>query len=91
MLILTRKPDEEIYIQCPDGTIIRVLTLDVESSHRVRIGIDAPVDYRVDRKEIFHLRKGIKDAACNSNISAGRIVTDASSCEDAKECSDTLH
>jgi sRNA-binding carbon storage regulator CsrA len=91
MLILTRKPDEEIIIQCPDGTIIRVVMVELESNHRARVGIDAPITYRVDRKEIFHLRKGIKDAACNSNISAGRIVTDASSCEDAKECSDTLH
>lgn len=57
MLILTRKPDEDIIIQCPDGNVIKIVTLSIDSPHRVRLGFDAPKDFRIDRKEIFELRK----------------------------------
>lgn len=47
MLVLTRKPGEAIVI---DGDI-RVTVLSVKGD-RVRIGIDAPAQVRVDREEV---------------------------------------
>jgi len=51
MLILTRKPGETICI----GDEIQITILGV-SGHQIRIGIDAPRDVPVDRKEVY-LRK----------------------------------
>jgi carbon storage regulator len=51
MLVLTRKTGEAVVI---DGTtILRVLEI---KTGRVRIGIDAPPDVRVDRAEVFRQR-----------------------------------
>jgi carbon storage regulator len=47
MLVLTRRPDEEIVI---DGGI-RIVVLGVDGN-RARIGIIAPPTVRVDRKEV---------------------------------------
>jgi len=49
MLVLTRKIGEEIII---DGHI-RV-TITAIKGEKVRIGITAPPDIRVDREEVFH-------------------------------------
>lgn len=51
MLVLTRSLEESIVI---DGNI-RVTILALKNG-RVRLGIDAPADKRVDREEV-HLRK----------------------------------
>jgi len=48
MLILTRKPGETIVI----GDTIKVTILGVEGK-QIRIGIDAPKDVPVHRKEIY--------------------------------------
>jgi carbon storage regulator len=47
MLVLTRRPDEEIVI---DGGI-RIVVLGVDGN-RARIGVIAPQSVRVDRKEV---------------------------------------
>lgn len=48
MLVLTRKGGQEIVI---DGNIrITILTVNGD---RVRVGITAPPDVRVDRQEVF--------------------------------------
>lgn len=47
MLVLTRKPDESIHI----GDDIRITVLSVRGD-RVRIGISAPGDVSIKRKEI---------------------------------------
>ena len=51
MLVLTRRPDEEIVI---DGTIrVKVLSVKGET---VRLGIIAPASVRVDRYEVHQRR-----------------------------------
>ena len=52
MLVLTRRLNETIVI---DGTI-RVRVLGVHGG-RVRLGVDAPRDVRVDRGEIHEQRR----------------------------------
>lgn len=52
MLVLTRRPGEEIVI---DGNI-RLTVISVKGD-RVRIGIDAPPSVVVDREEIHERRK----------------------------------
>jgi carbon storage regulator len=47
MLVLSRKPGEEIVI----GDVIRVVVLNVRGDH-VRLGIDAPHGIAVNRLEI---------------------------------------
>lgn len=50
MIVLTRKPGQEIVI---DG---RIVVKVLASEGRVRIGIDAPRDVRVDRREVHDAR-----------------------------------
>ncbi|HWG44095.1 MAG TPA: carbon storage regulator CsrA [Gemmataceae bacterium] len=52
MLVLTRRPGEEIVI----GNNIRVTVVSVRGDH-VRIGIDAPPSVVVDREEIHERRQ----------------------------------
>jgi carbon storage regulator len=51
MLVLTRKPGEQIIIQ---GNI-RISVVNIGNG-RVKLGIDAPADVTIDREEI-HTRK----------------------------------
>ena len=57
MLVLSRKKNESITI----GENIRVMIIDVHGD-RVRIGIEAPKDIQVHRKEILEaiLRENLK-------------------------------
>jgi carbon storage regulator len=52
MLVLTRRPGEEIVI----GGNIRVTVVSVHGD-RIRIGIDAPPSVVVDRQEVHERRK----------------------------------
>ena len=52
MLVLYRKNYEQIYIFAPDGKQITVKILEV-SKGMVRIGIDAPVEYKIERDNHF--------------------------------------
>jgi carbon storage regulator len=56
MLVLMRRPDESIVI---DGTI-RITVVSVKGD-KVRLGIEAPPDVRVDRQEIHERRCGMGD------------------------------
>lgn len=58
MLVFTRKRDEAVVIG--DGIEIRVIRIGRDS---VRIGITAPLDVPVHRREIY-------EAICRANISA---------------------
>lgn len=51
MLVLARKVHEEIVIESPDGTRI-VITPTRIDREKVRIGIDAPDDWSINRGEI---------------------------------------
>lgn len=48
MLILTRKPGEVIYI----GDKIKVTVVEIKGN-QIRLGIDAPAEFRIFRKEIY--------------------------------------
>ena len=53
MLVLMRRPDESIII---DGHI-RITVISVQGE-KVRLGIEAPPDVRVDRQEVHERRLG---------------------------------
>lgn len=61
MLILTRRADEAILI----GDNIEILVMDIKGS-QVRIGVTAPRDVSVDRKEVAE-RKAKEAAAAGGN------------------------
>lgn len=48
MLILTRKPGESLYI----GDNIKITIVDLKG-HQIRVGIEAPVELRIYREEIY--------------------------------------
>lgn len=50
MLILSRKKDEGIII----GDKIRIFINEVKSDGTVKIGIDAPIDIKVYREELYN-------------------------------------
>jgi carbon storage regulator len=52
MLVLTRRPGEEIII----GGVIRLTVVSVKGD-RIRLGIDAPPSIVVDRQEIHERRQ----------------------------------
>lgn len=52
MLILTRRPGEDLVIETPDGTIVTIKSLGVKGN-QTRIGIDAPTGFAVHRNEIW--------------------------------------
>jgi carbon storage regulator len=56
MLVLTRRPGEEIVI---DGKI-RITIVSVKGD-RIRLGIDAPLSVAVDRKEVHERRRQLLD------------------------------
>jgi carbon storage regulator CsrA len=53
MLVLTRKQDEKITIQCPDGKFIEITICRLEDNYKVRVGIDAEKDYKITRTELI--------------------------------------
>lgn len=48
MLILTRKPGESLYI----GDKIKITIVELKG-HQIRVGIDAPAEFRIYREEIY--------------------------------------
>ena len=48
MLILTRKPGESLYI----GDDVKVTIVEIKG-HQIRVGIEAPKEYRIYREEIY--------------------------------------
>ena len=72
MLVLSRKPNESIII---DGHI-KVSVLRVDSGDAVRLGVEAPLDIRVMRKEIYdEILASNKAAAGSSDIDVARKRT----------------
>ena len=72
MLVLSRKPNESIII---DGHI-KVSVLRVDSGDAVRLGVEAPLDIRVMRKEIYdEILASNQAAAGSSDIDIARKRT----------------
>lgn len=63
MLVLSRKPNESIII---DGHI-KIRVLRVDSGDAVRLGVEAPLDIRVMRKEIYDEIMASNQAAAGSD------------------------
>jgi len=57
MLILSRRPNESIFIA--DDVVVTVLTV---RGDRVKIGIEAPMEVPVHRKELYERIRGPDDA-----------------------------
>lgn len=52
MLVLTRKPEESIMIVSPSGDVIEIYLAKVDND-RAKIGIEAPTNFKIFRKEIY--------------------------------------
>ena len=66
MLALTREPGQRIVI----GDDISIMVLSVSPNGRVRLGIEAPPDVRIDREEVLaKIQKENQDAALSVNAS----------------------
>ena len=51
MLVLSRKVDQSILIECPDGTVIDVMVTRIEPG-KVRLGVTAPLEVSIVRREL---------------------------------------
>lgn len=58
MLILTRKEQESIII----GPNIRITVLEIDRN-KVRLGIEAPKEVRIDREEVYRAMRVMMEAA----------------------------
>lgn len=52
MLVLERRIDQRLVIQCGD-VIIKIVLVDVRGGNKARIGVDAPRDVIVHRQEVW--------------------------------------
>ena len=52
MLVLSRKLDEAIIVVSPNGEIMEIKITKIEEN-RTKVGIEAPSNFKIFRKEIF--------------------------------------
>ena len=62
MLVLTRKPEESIIVVSPNGDTMEIHLAKIDND-RAKIGIEAPANFRIFRKEVY-------DAVLQSNSAA---------------------
>ena len=68
MLVLTRKAGEKVVI---DGSItVTVLSVD---GNKIRIGISAPPDVRIDREEVHRARQEFVEIDEDSHALVGAV------------------
>lgn len=66
MLVLTRKQDEAILVILPDGNLIELRIARIEND-RIKLGIDAPQNIRIFRKEVYDtILQSNTAAQCNT-------------------------
>lgn len=56
MLVLTRKHEEETVIYSPEGDSIVIKVLGIKNGE-VRLGFDAPRNFKIMRREIEHRQR----------------------------------
>lgn len=56
LLVLSRHPNEKIYITCPNGDMVEIVVTDIDRN-KVRIGISALPAYKIEREEIMVPKK----------------------------------
>ncbi len=54
MLVLTRKPEESIIVVSPGGDTMEIHLAKIDND-RAKIGIEAPTDFRIFRKEVYDM------------------------------------
>lgn len=64
MLVLTRRitkenRDTEIMITTPTGDVIKVTLVQIKG-HQVRLGLNAPDGYHIDRAEVYEMNKATR-------------------------------
>ena len=64
MLVITRKPDESIIVQIGDATV--EITVLESSKERVKVGVNAPREVKIIRKELIIVKE--------SNVEASKAV-----------------
>ena len=52
MLVLSRKTDESIIVVSPHGEIMEIKITKIEEN-RTKVGIEAPSNFKIFRKEVF--------------------------------------
>ena len=67
MLILTRRPGENIRIN--DDIIIKALP---SHGYQIRIGIDAPPEYKIQREELYDRILAENSASCISDCASSK-------------------
>lgn len=70
MLVLHRKPEEEIVITLEDGRRITIAIIDIRGGNRVGVGISADRSIKVNRAEI----QRIIDSEQNGNNTIATYV-----------------
>lgn len=73
MLCLSRKFNESIVIECPGGEIIEIMVVDIRGD-KVRLGIEAPANIPVNRREVHNAKKREKN---RQEQATGTRVVDA--------------
>jgi carbon storage regulator len=75
MLILTRKPGESLYI----GDDVKITIVEIKG-HQIRVGIEAPKQYRIYREEIYlailEENKKAAEAGTASEVAGLESITD---------------
>lgn len=56
-LVLTRRIGEEIIITLPDGKSHVTIFVEDINGKQVKLGLNAPIDVKIDRKEIFERKQ----------------------------------
>ena len=56
MLVLSRKKDERIFINVPRSGQIEIMICEVDQG-KVKMGFNAPVDFKIEREEIANSPK----------------------------------
>ena len=52
MLVLSRKSGESVVIVSPQGALVEVFVTKIDDN-QAKIGINAPADFKIFRKEIY--------------------------------------
>ncbi len=60
MLVLSRFKDERIVIEVPGMEPLYVQIVDVRGDRKVRLGIEAPIEVKVHREEVYEAIKAGK-------------------------------
>ena len=80
MLVMTRKRDESIIV----GRNIEIVVVDIRGD-KVRLGINAPNELPIHRREVFEAIHGAADAPANPAPFEARPAPSASNSGDASE------